>query len=218
MAHWVAEVGKWVFWNKSFSQNHNLGLHSQISWAVSKTLVGVLVWSLFMHFLLSITFRCFQLLFLIFFYLEPTYMSLSFNAENSSQGFSRTSCGWTELHIFSLKLHFTSAWFLHVISALYQFFGKINTLTSGLLLYSYACPWHMLELQPCAALGLQPFPLIEWCSVSPLAGASETYFFKHWWWWCWWHRADYKGPLGRTLVPEHSRALPAPSLSRAEVY
>lgn len=76
--------------------------------------------------------------------------------------------------------------------------------------------WSYKEL--CDALGLQHFPLVEWCSVSPLAGASETYFFKHWWWWCQWHRADYKGPLGRTLLPKHSRALPALSLSRAEAY
>lgn len=133
------------FLEQSFSQYCNLGLHSQICWAVSKTLVGVLVWSLFMYFLLPVTFRCF--LFLILSYLKPTYMSLFFNAENSSQGFSRTICWWTELHIFFLKIHFTSTWFLHVISVLYHFFGKINTLTSGLLLYSYTCSWHMLELQ-----------------------------------------------------------------------
>lgn len=147
MAHWVAGIGKWVFLEQSFSQHCNLGLHSQICWAVSKTLAGVLVWSLFIYFLLPITFRWFQLLFLIFSYLKPTYMSLFFNAENSSQGFLRTSCGWTELHIFFLKIHFKSAWFLHVVSVLYHFFDKINTLISGLLLYSYACPWHVLELQ-----------------------------------------------------------------------
>lgn len=100
-----------------------------------------------MYFLLPITFRCFQLLFLILSYLKSTYMSLFFYVENSSQGFSRTSCRWTELQISFLKIHFTSAWFLHVIAVLYYFFGKINTLTSGLLLYSYVCPWHMLELQ-----------------------------------------------------------------------
>lgn len=149
MAHGVTEVGKWVFLAQNFSQHCpcNLGLHSQICWSVSKTLVGVLVWSPFIYFLLPVTFRCFQLLFLILSYLKPTYMSLFFYVENSSQGFSRTSCRWTELHIFFLKIHFTSAWFLHVVSVLYYFFGKINTLTSGLLLYSYACPWHMLELQ-----------------------------------------------------------------------
>lgn len=221
MADGVAQVGKWVFLAQNFSQHCtcNLGLHSQICWSVSKTLVGVLVWSPFIYFLLPITFRCFQLLFLILSYLKPTYMSLFFYVENSSQGFSRTSCRWTELHIFFLKIHFTSAWFLHVVAVLYYFFGK-------LILWPVACYYihtHVHGIcwsykEPCAALGLQHFPLVEWCSVSPLAGASETYFLKHWWWWCQWHRADYKGPLGRTLLPELRKALPALSLSRAEVY
>lgn len=47
---------------------------------LSKILVGALVWFLLINFLLTMTFRCFQLLLLIFSYLKPTYnMSLFFN-------------------------------------------------------------------------------------------------------------------------------------------
>lgn len=153
-----------LFWHRIFSQYHTcyLGLQSPICWAVSFMDLGgsssVISFDTF-----SITYD-FQVL--------PTLIShvflpeanlrhvFIFNVENSSQGFSRTSCRWTELCTFLiLKIHFTSAWFLHFICAPYYFYGKVTTLTNGLLLYSYAHPWHMLELQvretkdPSAALG-----------------------------------------------------------------
>lgn len=74
------------------------------------------------------------------------------------------------MHFF-LKIHFTSAWFLHVISILYHFLGKINTLTTGLLLYSYANPWHMLEL-----------PRALFCSgTSALSTCRMMFCCLHWW-------------------------------------
>lgn len=190
-----------------------------------KISVGSPVWSLLIHFLLPITFRCFQLLLLVS-HLKPTYnMSLFFNTENYSQGFSRSSSGWTELCTFLIpKIHLASEWFLHFISAQYSSYGKLITLTSGSRIHSYAHPWHTLELQAretkelSAALRGYDTSHLKYCVLLLLwQVAPETCFFKHWWWW-WWHRADYKGPLGRKLLPERSRALPAVSLSGAEVY
>lgn len=76
------------------------------------------------------------------------HMSLFFNIENSSQGSSRTSWGWIKLCIFLLqKIHFTSSRILHFISAPHYLHRKLITLTNGLLFYSQASPWRMLELE-----------------------------------------------------------------------
>lgn len=221
MAHWVAETGKQVFLAQSFSQSRNLGLHSQIGWAVSKTLVGVLVWSLF--YIFSISYNNFS--------------DVSNSCFSSSLTWSQLTC----LYFLMQRILPKASWGPVVSEQNNTFFSwkSISHQPDSCMLYLFcttslvkqilwpvACYYIHMHVhgmcwsckEPCAALGFQHFPLAEWCSVSPQAGASETYFFKHWWWWCQWHWADHKGPLGRTLLPEHSRALPALPLSRAEVY
>lgn len=171
MAHWVAEIGKLVFLAQSFSQYRNLGLHSQIGWAVSKTLLGALVWSLFYIFSISynnfsdVSNSCFSSsltwsqLTCLYFLMQRILPKASWGPVVSEQNYT----------FFFLKIHFPSAWFLHVICVLYHFFGKMNTLTSGLLLYSYACPWHILELQRalcCSGISALPTCRMMFCVSS----------------------------------------------------
>lgn len=100
---------------------------------------------------------------------------------------------------------------LHITSV-----GNI-TFTNGLLPYSRAHSWLELQVREtkvlCSSARFWYFAFATWCPASSLAGASETCFFKHRLRW-WWHRADYKGPLGRKLLPEQSGVLPAVSLTR----
>lgn len=138
-----------LFWPRFFSQYNRcyLGLQSQICWAVSfKDLGGS---SSVISFDPCSTTYDFQMLPTLISHLLPeAILQHVYSVENSSQGFSRTSCDWTELCTFLiLKIHFTSAWFFHFISVLFYFYGKLNTLTNGLLLYSHVHPWHTLEIQ-----------------------------------------------------------------------